>query len=450
MSDWLLDFASDPVGTRLLSAFGLPSPTRLARAEGAYAATPFAGKRLSLGAAPAGFADSALRAAIESAGGVQQPVAALAADAKLDVIVFDATGIRRPGEHRALYDFFHPLVRRISGDGRVLVTAASPEGATDAVAAAAARGVEGFVRTLAKEIGRCGAQANLLYVAREAQDRLEGPVRYFCSAHSTYVDGQPLRIGVSVRCPSAVPFTSVLTGRIAVVTGAARGIGAATVRRLAEEGAHVVCVDLPQSQSALEETARTWQGTPLVLDVSSADAPASLVDFLRTQHGGVDIVVHNAGITRDRTLANMTAQQWDDVSSVNLDAITRLDAALDATLRDEGRIVCLSSQSGIAGNFGQSNYATSKAALIGYVAARAPALAPRGITINAIAPGFIETRMTEAIPFMSRELGRRLSSLRQGGLPRDVAEAICFLVSPGACGITGETLRVCGQSWLGA
>jgi len=119
-------------------------------------------------------------------------------------------------------------------------------------------------------------------------------------------------------------------------------------------------------------------------------------------------------------------------------------------LREEGRIVCLSSQSGIAGNFRQSNYATTKAALIGYVAARAPQLAQRGITINAVAPGFIETRMTEAIPFMSREAGRRLTSLRQGGLPRDVAEAICFLASPGAYGVTGETLRVCGQSWLGA
>jgi 3-oxoacyl-[acyl-carrier protein] reductase len=450
MSDWLLDFAGDPVGARLLSAFGLPSPTRIARAEGAYGATPLAGKQVLLAAAPSGFAEAALRAAIESAGGVVQDVAALAGDAKIDVIVFDATGMRRPVEHRALYEFFHPLMRRIAGDGRVLVAAGWATEATDPVAAAAARGIEGFVRTLAKEIGRYGAQANLLYLARAAQDRLEAPLRYFCTVRSAYVDGQPLRVVASARSPLRVPFTAVLAGKVAVVTGAARGIGAATVQRLAEEGAHVVCVDLPQSQAALEETARAWDGSPLALDVSDADTPARLTEQLQRRHGGVDIVVHNAGITRDRTLANMTAAQWDEVSSVNFAAITRLDDALGGTLRDEGRVVCLSSQSGIAGNFGQSNYATSKAALIGYVAARAPQLAPRGITINAVAPGFIETRMTEAIPFMSRELGRRLSSLRQGGLPRDVAEAVCFLVSPGACGITGETLRVCGQSWLGA
>jgi 3-oxoacyl-[acyl-carrier protein] reductase len=341
-------------------------------------------------------------------------------------------------------------MRRIAGNGRVLVTAASPEEAGDAVAAAAARGIEGFVRTLAKEIGRYGAQVNLLYVARGAQDRLEGPLRYFCTLHSAYVDGQPVRVGIAVRRPRDVPFTRVLAGKVAVVTGAARGIGAATAQRLAEEGAHVICTDLPASQEALEATAKACGGSTLALDVAGADAPQRFAAFLRAQHGGVDIVVHNAGITRDKTLANMTPEQWDAVSSVNFDAITRLDAALDALLREEGRIVCLSSQSGIAGNFGQTNYATSKAALIGYAAARASRLAPRGITINAVAPGFVETRMTAAIPFMSREMGRRLTSLRQGGLPRDVAEAICFLASPGAHGVTGATLRVCGHGWLGA
>jgi 3-oxoacyl-[acyl-carrier protein] reductase len=277
-------------------------------------------------------------------------------------------------------------------------------------------------------------------------------VRYLCTERSAYVDGQALRIGAAARLPRAVPFTATLAGRIALVTGAARGIGAATARRLAEEGARVVCVDRPQGDGALEAAARALDGVALALDVADAAAPRQLSAFLGQHFGGVDVLVHNAGITRDKTLANMRPEQWDAVSSVNLGAITAIDERLigEALLRDEGRIVCLSSLSGIAGNFGQANYATSKAALIGYVAARAAGLAPRGICVNAVAPGFIETAMTGAMPFLRRELGRRMSSLSQGGMPEDVAELIAFLASPGASGVTGATIRICGQGWLGA
>jgi len=163
-------------------------------------------------------------------------------------------------------------------------------------------------------------------------------------------------------------------------------------------------------------------------------------------------VVHNAGITRDRTLAKMTRDEWDQVLAVNFEAIVALDDALLAagTLRDEGRLVYLSSVSGVAGNFGQTNYAATKAALIGYVTAVAPRLAPRGVCANAVAPGFIETGMVARMPFVMREAGRRLNSLSQGGQPQDVAELVTFLASPGAYGITGATIRVCGQSLVGA
>ena len=145
--------------------------------------------------------------------------------------------------------------------------------------------------------------------------------------------------------------------------------------------------------------------------------------------GGIDIVVHNAGITRDRTLANMQEHFWDLVVQVNLAAVIAIDQRFleRGVLRDEGRIVCLSSVSGVAGNFGQTNYATSKAALIGYVAAQAPLFAPRGICINAVAPGFIDTPMTDAMPMVVREIGRRLNSVKQSGQPRDVAELVTFL-----------------------
>ena len=214
----------------------------------------------------------------------------------------------------------------------------------------------------------------------------------------------------------------------------------------------MVCVDVAAARDALYETALRVGGLPLVLDIAAPDAPSALAAFLRDKTGGVDVVVHNAGITRDKTLANMKPELWDAVMAVNFAAIAAIDAALLAgkVLHDGGRIVCLSSVSGVAGNFGQTNYATSKAALIGYVAAQAPLLAPRGITINAVAPGFIETPMTARIPLMTREAGRRLNALSQGGLPRDVAELITFLALPSSAGLSGNTVRVCGLALIGA
>ena len=173
---------------------------------------------------------------------------------------------------------------------------------------------------------------------------------------------------------------------------------------------------------------------------------------LLERHGGVDVVVHNAGVTRDKTLGRMSPELWDMVIEINLIAPQRIDQELFArdAVRDNGRIVCVSSISGIAGNAGQTNYATSKAGVIGIVEAWAPALAERGATINAVAPGFIETQMTAAMPIATREAGRRMNSLAQGGLPVDVAETIAWFASPGSGGVTGNVVRVCGQSLIGA
>ena len=162
--------------------------------------------------------------------------------------------------------------------------------------------------------------------------------------------------------------------------------------------------------------------------------------------------MHNAGITRDKTLANMTPEYWDAVLAVNLNAPQVLTKALldSGSLHDNARVVLLASISGIAGNRGQTNYAASKAGLIGLAQAWAPLLKARGISINAVAPGFIETQMTAHIPFALREAGRRMSSLGQGGLPQDVAEAVAWLGQPGSGAVSGQALRVCGQSLLGA
>jgi 3-oxoacyl-[acyl-carrier protein] reductase len=243
-----------------------------------------------------------------------------------------------------------------------------------------------------------------------------------------------------------------LAGQTAVVTGAARGIGAAIAEVLARDGAEVVCLDVGAMGEELARTANRIGGSTLQLDITAPDAPATLAAHLRERHGGADIVVHNAGITRDKTLGRMTADAWDAVLGVNLTAQERLTDALlsDGGLTEHGRIVSVSSMNGIAGQRGQTNYATSKAGIIGMVAALAPVMAERGGTINAVAPGFIETQMTASMPIGTREAGRRMNSLAQGGRPVDVAETVAWLGSPASGGVNGNVVRVCGQSLLGA
>ena len=189
----------------------------------------------------------------------------------------------------------------------------------------------------------------------------------------------------------------------------------------------------------------------LVADIAAPDAPATIAAALLAMDG-IDIVVHNAGITRDKTIAKMTEAAWDSVIDVNLSAQERIDDLLldQNVLHEGGRIVGVSSISGIAGNLGQTNYATSKAGVIGRVQSMAKPLRERGITINAVAPGFIETQMTARIPLGLREAGRRMNSMSQGGQPVDVAETIAWLASPASAGITGNVVRVCGQSLIGA
>lgn len=170
------------------------------------------------------------------------------------------------------------------------------------------------------------------------------------------------------------------------------------------------------------------------------------------RHGGADIIVHNAGITRDKTLANMDESRWNSVIGVNLLAPQRSPTPWSprvCSARAAAWWTCPRSP-GIAGNRGQTNYGTSKAGVIGLVQATAPVLAEKKITINAVAPGFIETAMTAAIPFATREAGRRMSSLLQGGQTVDVAELVSYFASPASGAVTGQVVRVCGQSLLGA
>ena len=334
----------------------------------------------------------------------------------------------------------------------MLVLADPPSDADSPAQAAARQALDGLVRSIGKEL-RDGSTANLLFVpdGRRGLDR-----RARCGSSSPA--GRPTSTARWSRCPpptlpAGEDAERPLAGKVAVVTGAARGIGAAIARVLARDGAHVVAVDIPAAGTTLAEVANEIGGTALQLDITAADAAERLVEHLRERHGGVDVVVHNAGITRDKLLVNMDAARWNAVMAVNLQAQLDITQALldaDGVLKAGARVVCVSSQSGIAGNRGQTNYAASKAGVIGMVRAWAPAFAERGATINAVAPGFIVTEMTAKMPLGTREVGSRINSLQQGGLPVDVAETIAWLAQPGSGGVNGQVVRVCGQSMLGA
>ncbi|MGN8274390.1 3-oxoacyl-ACP reductase [Pseudomonas sp. SMN5] len=450
MSDRYIDFANSPVGLRLVGALGLPSPVRLERWQ-AGRLRPVEGALLLGGGAlieQIGTFAKRLTDAIYVYGG--EPTLATewipGHGPKIKAVVYDASHLAQVDQLKQLREFFQPLMKNLDRSAHVVILGRAPEHLADPFAASAQRALEGFSRSLAKEL-RHGGTLQLLYVGDGAETQLEGALRFFLSPKSAFVSGQVIRLNA---CATQVhDWTRPLTGLKALVTGAARGIGAAIAETLARDGADVILLDVPQAKTDLDALAARLSGRSLTLDICAEDAAAQLIEHLPD---GVDIVVHNAGITRDKTLANMTPEFWDAVLAVNLNAPQVLTKALldSGTLRDNGRVVLLASISGIAGNRGQTNYAASKAGLIGLAKAWAPALQPRGISINAVAPGFIETRMTAEIPFALREAGRRMSSLGQGGLPQDVAEAVAWLAQPGTGAVTGQALRVCGQSLLGA
>ena len=369
-------------------------------------------------------------------------------------LVFDATGITEPAGLKGLYKFFTPLLRNLGPSGRIVVTGTTPDEIGSTHERVTQRALEGFTRSLGKEIRR-GATVNLVYLspdAKPAATGLESTVRFILSGKSAYVDGQVFRVGAADSAPPA-DWDKPLDGKVAIVTGAARGIGATIAEVFARDGAKVVCIDIEASAETLGVTASKVGGTALTLDVTADDAVEKITEHLREVHDGrADILVNNAGITRDKLLANMDEARWDSVIAVNLLAPLRLTEGLvgNGTLGEGGRVIGLSSMAGIAGNRGQTNYAATKAGMIGLTDALSAVYADKGVTVNAVAPGFIETKMTEAIPLATREVGRRLNSLYQGGEPVDVAETIAYFASPASNAVTGNTIRVCGQAMLGA
>ena len=379
--------------------------------------------------------------------------------APVKALVYDATSVQNPSQVQSLYQFLRDTVRSVLPCGRVILLGRWPGHCTDVLQAAAQRGLEGLMRSLAKEVKR-GIAVQLIQLDDDAHGALEGCLRFFLSPRSAYVSGQVVRLQGTTPVTAQAPASSSLTlskgaqplaGKRLLVTGASRGIGAAIVETLSRDGAQVVCLDVPAAAEALHAVAERVGGVALPLDVTDPHTPPQLVAQALAQ-GGWDGVVHNAGITRDKTIAKMPEHGWQSVVQVNLQsqwAITQ--ALLEArALKPLARVVCVSSIAGMAGNVGQTNYAFSKAGVIGLVQSLAPRLAANGMAINAVAPGFIETQMTAAIPLAIREAGRRMNSMGQGGQPVDVAETIAWLVSAASSGVNGQVIRVCGQSWLGA
>ncbi len=445
MSDRYLELVNSSYGRSVAGRIGLPRPSVLRRFEPGAPLLPgpaVLGRLARDGGLPG-------LAALLTSAGVE--VAAAGADGQRPAaLIFDATPLSSVGQLGEVREFLASGLTSLRGGGRVVIIARTPDGAPPAVAAARA-GIGGVVRSLAKEL-RGGATANgiLLSDDQAGTPQVQAPLRFLLSGRSAYVDGQFIEVSGGPVTDQA--WEQPLAGKVALVTGAARGIGAAIASVLARDGATVIAADLPAAGQALAAVANTIGGTTLQLDIASDQAARTIVEHTRSRFGGLDIVVHNAGITRDKLLVNMTAAQWDSVLAVNLESQLRVNTALlDLQgLNQDGRIVGLASTSGIAGNRGQTNYAASKAGVIAMTRAFAPLLASTGATINAIAPGFIDTDMTQHMPFATREVARRLNSLQQAGLPVDVAEAVSFLSWPGSGAVSGQVLRVCGQNLVGA
>jgi 3-oxoacyl-[acyl-carrier protein] reductase len=440
MSDLYAQLVNSPPGRLIAPRVGLPRPTELRRHGAAEAKATDA---VLSGAAPGGRLGKAVERLLSDLGAARSEKP----DSPVGALVFDASGIADSTELVELQRFFHPNVKRVERSGRVVVLGTPPAGLPPR-AATAQRALEGFTRSLGKEIGR-GIAVQLVYVAAGAEDQIDSTLRFLLSPRSAYVSGQTIQIGAGVAKAPKLEWQQPLDGMRALVTGASRGIGEAIATVLHRDGAELVLLDVPALSADLKAVADRFEAETIELDITNDDAPATIADRLSR---GVDLVVHNAGVTRDRTIAKMPEDRWASLMEINLSSEERINDELlhRDLLRANGRIVCVSSMSGIAGNSGQTNYATSKAGVIGMVEALAPELAKRGATINAVAPGFIETQMTDAMPVAIREAGRRMNSMSQGGLPVDVAEAIAWFASPASTGVNGNVVRVCGQSLLGA
>lgn len=462
MTDRYNDLVNTGVGKTIAKNLGLPTPVKLERYE--------TGKPVLTGEVAFGVssgddkrvadavwqilrthsANVATDVASDSTGAitVSSLTKKLQNDAtRFKVVIFDASNIKNGTELAQLHSFFGPLIKKIKNNGRIIVIGRPDCCFGDDIEFAMAQSaLSGFVKSLAKEVKK-GISVNLINIKKGLEDQLAGTLNFFMSAKSAYVSGQVITLNHATTTP-IVDEKLPLKGKKILVTGAARGIGEAIATVLTKDGATVICLDVPAALVDLQKVSSTLGADILPLDITDPNAGEKIFQAC----GQLDGIVHNAGITRDKTLANMSDDKWQLVMDINLTAIANINTYLlkNQGLADDAHIVCLSSIAGIAGNFGQTNYAASKAGVIGLTKATAKTFSGTNRTINAVAPGFIETQMTAAIPFAVREAGRRMNAMSQGGEPVDVAQTIAWLLSPNASCANGNVVRVCGLSVLGA
>ena len=238
-----------------------------------------------------------------------------------------------------------------------------------------------------------------------------------------------------------------LSGKIALVTGASRGIGAAIADTLAQAGATVIGTATSDSgAAAIGERLAQWNGQGRALNAAEADGIENLITDIEKEFGKLDILVNNAGITRDNLLMRMKEEEWDEIMQVNLKSVFRASKAVLRGMMKQrsGRIINITSVVGAMGNAGQANYAAAKAGLMGFAKSMAREVGSRGITVNCIAPGFIDTDMTRALPEEVRKTFEAQTALGRFGDAQDIADAVLFLASDQAKYITGQTMHVNG------
>jgi len=449
MNDLLLNISKSTVAKKLLKTLKLPIPLpqELKRQSGPWTSYPLLAKRILFKSSKYGLHSGNIMEALHNAGA--EIIEEVTTEKKTQGIVFDASGIADSDDLHQVYAALNPLMRSVSKCGRIVIIGTTPSSLTSAKASAAQYSLQGFCRSLAKECGKRGTTVQLIYCPKKLDlSSFETPFKFFLSDRSSFITGQTIELDSS-KSQSQVAFAQNLSGKRALVTGAAHGIGAAIAKRLSEEGAHVVLLDRPSEQEALQNVADEIGGCAVLCDLLEKDFIKTILK--EAGETGFDIVINNAGITRDKKFANLKSDSWDQTIAINLTAAESIcTSLLENGLNQAGKIICMSSIAGIAGNVGQTNYATAKSGIIGFVEAMAPLVKERGITINAIAPGFIATRMTENIPIAIREVARRFNSLSQAGTTEDIAELAVLLAHSGSSAINGKTLRVCGQNLIGA